>query len=66
MARWLNHSGSTVNVPLVGRDVNDGEEIEVPDDAILPANYFSVVGEPAADSAAASDASFGVDVVGEE
>ena len=43
MTRWLNHSGTAVSVPVVGRDVYDGEEVEVPDDAILPANYFSIV-----------------------
>ena len=69
MTRWVNHSGTAVNVPLVGHDVDDGEEIDVPDDVILPSGYFQVVGAPAnihvvadvpADSGTASDAGFGV------
>ena len=47
MTRWTNHSGTTVNVPVVGRDVDDGEEIDVPDDVLLPPNYFREVGAPA-------------------
>ena len=43
MTRWLNHSGTAVSVPVVGRDVEDGEEVEVADDVILPANYFRVI-----------------------
>lgn len=45
MAHWFNHSGTTLNVPVVGRDVDDGETVEVPDDVILPANYFRLVGD---------------------
>ena len=61
MTRWVNHSGTAVNVPVAGRDVENGEEVDVPDDVILPANYFSAVGA-AADTVAASDAGFGVHV----
>ena len=43
MTRWENHSGSAISVPVVGRDVADGEVVEVPDDVVLPANYFRVV-----------------------
>ena len=65
MTLWVNHSGTAVNVPVVGHDVEDGEEVDVPDDVILPANYFQVVGDPAdavAVVAVASDAGFGVNV----
>ena len=40
MSRWRNHSGTAINVPVLGRDVEDGEEVEVPDDVVLPSNYF--------------------------
>ena len=46
MARWENYSGSAVSVPAVGRDVEVGEVVEVPDDVILPSNYFRVEGAP--------------------
>ena len=47
MARWENHSGSAVSVPVVNRDVDDGEVVDVPDDVVLPSNYFRLVGEAA-------------------
>lgn len=40
MARWVNHSGTAVNVPLIERDVGAGEEVDVPDDILLPEEYF--------------------------
>ena len=43
MARWVNNSGGALSVPAVGRDVDDGEEIEVDDSVLLPANHFSRV-----------------------
>ncbi len=47
MTRWVNYSGSAVSVPAIQRDVDAGEEIEVPDDLLLPANIFRPAdGEP--------------------
>ena len=40
MARWENHSGTAISVPVVGRDVDAGEIVTVPDDVLLPENYF--------------------------
>lgn len=45
MARWVNHSGTAVNLPLVGRDIYEGEEVDVPDDVLLPEGYFRRVEE---------------------
>ena len=40
VAQYENVSGSTVSVPAVGRDVDPGEAVHVPDDVVLPPNYF--------------------------
>lgn len=32
-----------VHFPLVGRDVDVGEIVSVPDDTVLPADYFRLV-----------------------
>jgi hypothetical protein len=50
VARWENHSGSTVSVPAAGRDVDADEVVEVPDDVVLPSNYFRLEGAPAPES----------------
>ncbi len=56
MARWVNYSGSAVSVPAIQRDVDAGEEIEVPDDLLLPANIFRPAdGEPYPPALAAQD-----------
>jgi hypothetical protein len=47
VARWENISGSAVSVPVAGRDIEDGDVIDVPDDVVLPANYFRLEGAPA-------------------
>jgi hypothetical protein len=41
--RVKNISGGPINFPLVGRDVDPDEVIEVPDDTNLPADYFQPV-----------------------
>jgi hypothetical protein len=46
VTRWENHSGSTVSVPVAGRDVDAGDVVEVPDDVVLPSNYFRLEGAP--------------------
>ena len=38
-----NISGGPVHFPAAGRDVDDGEIVEVPDDTNLPADYFEQV-----------------------
>ena len=44
-----NISGGTVHFPVAGRDVDDGEEVDVPDGTRLPADYFAPVDDkPAA------------------
>lgn len=44
-----NISGGPVHFPLVGRDVEPDEVVEVPDDTNLPADYFQqVTDKPAA------------------
>lgn len=48
MTRWENHSGTAVSVPIVGRDVDAGDVVEVPDDITMPANYFRIVDSHAA------------------
>jgi hypothetical protein len=46
-----NISGGPVHFPLVGRDVDADEIIDVPDDTLLPADYFQPVADkPAAKS----------------
>jgi hypothetical protein len=50
-----NISGGPVNFPLLNRDVEADEVVEVPDDTTLPADYFEKVEkvEKAADKPAA-------------
>jgi hypothetical protein len=44
-----NVSGGPVHFPAAGRDVDDGEVVEVPDGTVLPAGYFeAVTDKPAA------------------
>lgn len=44
-----NISGGPVHFPAAGRDVDDGEVVDVPDGTALPAEYFEPVDEkPAA------------------
>lgn len=43
-----NISGGPVHFPLVGRDVQADEIIEVPDDSNLPAEYFQPVSDKTA------------------
>ena len=38
-----NISGGPVHFPAAGRDVDDGEVVDVPDDTGLPAEYFEQV-----------------------
>ena len=38
-----NISGGPVHFPAAGRDVDDGEVVDVPDDTALPAEYFEQV-----------------------
>jgi hypothetical protein len=38
-----NISGGPVHFPAANRDVADGEVVEVPDDTVLPAEYFEQV-----------------------
>ncbi len=38
-----NISGGPLNFPAAGKDVEDGEIVEVPDDTVLPAAYFEKV-----------------------
>jgi hypothetical protein len=45
-----NISGGPVNLPLVGRDVDADEIIEVPDGTNLPADYFQQVADKPAKS----------------
>ena len=40
-----NISGGPVHFPAASRDVADGEVVEVPDDTVLPAEYFEQVTE---------------------
>jgi hypothetical protein len=47
VARWENISGSAVSVPVAGRDVEGGDVVDVPDDVVLPSNYFRLEGAPA-------------------
>ena len=47
VAQYENISGSAVSVPVVGRDVNPGEAVYVPDDVLLAPSYFRLVGAPA-------------------
>jgi hypothetical protein len=47
VARWENISGSAVSVPVVGRDVDVDDVVDVPDDVVLPSNYFRLEGAPA-------------------
>jgi hypothetical protein len=51
-----NVSGGPVSFPLVGRDVDADEVVEVPDGTNLPADYFQPVTEtkPAAKPAAST------------
>jgi hypothetical protein len=49
VARWENISGSAVSVPVVSRDVEAGDVVEVPDDVVLPSNYFRLEGTSASD-----------------
>lgn len=42
-----NISGGPVHFPAAGRDVDDGEVVEVPDDTNLPAEYFEQVQDKA-------------------
>lgn len=44
VAQYENISGSAVSVPVVGRDVSPGEAVYVPDDVVLPPNYFQPLG----------------------
>jgi hypothetical protein len=46
-----NVSGGPVNFPAAGRDVDDGEVVEVPDDTVLPADYFQEVTDKPAKAA---------------
>jgi hypothetical protein len=46
VARWENISGSAVSVPVVGRDVDADDVVDVPDDVVLPSNYFRLEGAP--------------------
>jgi hypothetical protein len=49
--RVKNISGGPVHFPAANRDVADGEVVEVPDDTVLPAEYFEQVQDkPAAKS----------------
>ena len=41
--RVKNISGGPVHFPAAGRDVDDGEVVDVPDDTGLPAEYFEQV-----------------------
>ena len=43
MTRWENYSGEAVSVPVVGKDVTAGEIVDVPDDVLMPTNYFRPV-----------------------
>jgi len=43
--RVKNISGGPVSFPLVGRDVDADEVVEVPDGTNLPADYFQPVAE---------------------
>lgn len=43
-----NISGGPVNFPAAGKDVEDGEVVDVPDDTVLPAEYFEKVTAKAA------------------
>ena len=54
-----NISGGPVHFPAAGRDVDDGEVVDVPDDTALPAAYFEQVDKPAdkADKPAAKPSS---------
>ena len=46
-----NISGGPVHFPAAGRDVTDGEVVDVADDTVLPAEYFEQVQDkPAAKS----------------
>lgn len=49
MAEFRNISGSTVNLPLLDRDIEPDEVFTVDDDVLagvtLPANYFAPVEE---------------------
>jgi len=47
VAQYENISGSAVSVPVVGRDVDPGETVYVPDDVLLAPSYFRLVGAPA-------------------
>ena len=38
-------SGGVHNFPAVGRDVEEGEVVEVPDDVLLPTEHFQEVTE---------------------
>ena len=46
-----NISGGTVHFPVAGRDVDDGEEVDVPDGTVLPADYFQPVDDKPAKAA---------------
>ena len=46
-----NISGGPVHFPAAGKDVDDGEVVDVPDDTTLPADYFEQVQDKSAKSA---------------
>ena len=49
-----NISGGPVHFPAAGRDVDDGEVVDVPDDTTLPAEYFEQVQDKPAKAATSS------------
>jgi hypothetical protein len=49
-----NISGGPVHFPAAGRDVDDGDTADVPDDTNLPADYFEQVEDKPAKAAAKS------------
>jgi len=48
-----NISGGPVHFPAANRDVADGEVVDVPDDTVLPVEYFEQVDDKPADKPAA-------------
>jgi hypothetical protein len=46
MTSWKNVSGSSISVPVIGRDVAHQETVTVPDNTIMPGGYFSTVAVP--------------------
>lgn len=51
--RVKNISGGPVHFPAAGKDVDDGEVVDVPDDTVLPEAYFAKAEDKPADKPAA-------------